>query len=125
MLTLPCSVRIFVYTLPTDMRCGFNRLSMLAGSMMGKDPYSGHLFVFFNKYGDRCKILLWDRNGFCLWYKRLEKGTFARLNSPDSGTIELDITRLTLILEGIDLAKIKKRKRYIHKMPQIPLINQK
>ena len=122
MLTFPCSVRIFVYSLPTDMRCGFNRLSMLAENIMGKDPYSGHLFVFFNKYGDKCKILFWDRTGFCLWYKRLEKGTFQKLTcSGGKSAIEVDISKLTLILEGIDLSRVKRRKRYIRKMPQIAL----
>ena len=117
MLTLPCSVRIFIYTRPTDMRCGFNRLSMLADSMMNKDPYSGHLFVFFNKRGDKCKILFWDRTGFCLWYKSLEKGTFERLSySSGKSAVEVDISKLTLILEGIDLSRAKRRKRYFRKM---------
>ncbi len=116
MLTLPSSVRIFIYSESVDMRCGFNRLSMLAESMMQKDPYSGHLFVFFNKYGDKCKILFWDRTGFCLWYKRLEKGTFEKIKSADNNsTFEVDISELSLILEGIDLSRVKRRKRYIHK----------
>jgi transposase len=68
MLTLPGAVRIFIYTQPTDMRCGFHKLSMLAEHFMQQDPFSGHLFVFFNQYGDKCKILFWDRTGFCLWY---------------------------------------------------------
>jgi hypothetical protein len=68
MLTLPSSVRIFVYTQPADMRCGFNKLSMFANYIMGQDPFSGHLFVYFNKRGDKCKILFWDRTGFCIWY---------------------------------------------------------
>jgi len=71
MLTLPSAVKIFVYTQPTDMRCGFNKLSMLAESFMRADPFSGHLFVFFNKSGDKCKILFWDRTGFVTWYKVL------------------------------------------------------
>ena len=122
MLTLPCSVRIFIYTQTTNMQCGFNRLSMLAESVMGEDPYSGHLFVFFNKRGDKCKILFWDRTGFCLWYKRLEKGTFEKLTcSRGKSTIEVDISKLTLVLEGIDLSRVKMRKRYIRKMPQIAL----
>jgi len=115
MLTLPSSVRIFIYSESVDMRCGFNRLSMLAESVMHKNPFSGHLFVFFNKYGDKCKILFWDRTGFCLWYKRLEKGTFERLTVCSNNTVEVDISELTLILEGIDLSGVKRRKRYIHK----------
>ena len=113
MLTLPSSVKIFIYTQPTDMRCGFDKLSMLTESFMHKDPFSGYLFVFFNKYGDKCKILFWDRTGFVIWYKRLEEGTFERLpNKNKISTIEVDVAKLTWILEGIDLFKARRRKRY-------------
>ena len=119
MLTLPCAVKIFVYTQPTDMRCGFNKLSMLAASFMRADPFSGHLFVFFNKPGDKCKILFWDRTGFVLWYKVLEEGTFEKLRaSPGIASLEIDIGKLTWILEGIDLFKSRRRKRYERKMQQ-------
>ncbi|MCK4997988.1 MAG: IS66 family insertion sequence element accessory protein TnpB [Anaerohalosphaera sp.] len=113
MLTLPSSVKIFIYTEATDMRCGFNKLSMLTESFMLKDPFSGHLFVFFNKRGDKCKILFWDRTGFIIWYKRLEEGTFERLKaSPGKASLEVDVSKLTWILEGIDLFKSRRRKRY-------------
>jgi len=113
MLTLPPSVKIFIYTQPTDMRCGFNKLSMFAESVMCKDPFSGHLFVFFNKFGDKCKILFWDRTGFCIWYKRLEEGTFEKLKtSPGQAYLQVDVCKLTWILEGIDLFKARRRKRY-------------
>ena len=117
MLTLPSSVKIFIYTQPADMRCGFNKLSMLTESFMLADPFSGHLFVFFNKVGDKCKILFWDRTGFVIWYKRLEEGTFEKLKSPPGRTsLEIDISKLTWILEGIDLFKTRRRKRYYRKM---------
>jgi transposase len=113
MLTLPSSVKIFIYTQPTDMRCGFGKLSMLAESFMQNDPFSGHLFVFFNKYGDKCKILFWDRTGFVIWYKRLEEGTYEKLNyPPKTSSLEVDVARLSWILEGIDLLKARRRKRY-------------
>ena len=113
MLTLPSSVRIFIYTQPADMRCGFNKLSMFANNIMGQDPLSGHLFVYFNKRGDKCKILFWDRTGFCIWYKRLEEGSFERISNPSKTTsLEIDMTTLSLILEGIDLSNVKQRKRY-------------
>jgi transposase len=116
MLTLPPSVKIFIYTQPTDMRCGFNKLSMLAENFMRQDPFSGHLFVFFNRYGDKCKILFWDRTGFCIWYKRLQEGTFERLpHPPGAAALEVDVARLTWILEGIDLFKTRRRRRYEHK----------
>jgi len=113
MLTLPSSVKIFVYTQPTDMRCGFNKLSMFAANFMGHDPFSGHLFVYFNRRGDKCKILFWDRTGFCIWYKQLQKGTFQKPCKPgNSPCLEIDITNLSLILEGIDITRAKHRKRY-------------
>jgi transposase len=116
MLTLPSSVKIFIYTQPADMRSGFNKLSMLAESFMLKDPLSGHLFVFFGKSGDKCKILFWDRTGFVVWYKQLEEGTFEKLPCEKNNTsIEVDVAKLTWILEGIDLFKTRRRKRYERK----------
>lgn len=116
MMVLPASVKVFVYTQPTDMRCSFNKLSMLAEHMMKQDPLTGHLFVFFNKLGDKCKILWWDRTGFAIWYKRLEEGTFERLPAPSDVTaFEIDMAKLTWILEGIDLFKARRRKRYERK----------
>lgn len=116
MLSLPSSVKIFIYAQPTDMRSGFNRLSMLTESFMLNDPFSGHLFVFFNKAGDKCKILFWDRTGFVIWYKRLEEGIFEKLKYPSKKhSIEVDVAKLSWILEGIDLYKARRRKRYKHK----------
>jgi len=116
MLTLPSSVKIFIYTQPADMRSGFHRLSMLAESFMLKDPLSGHLFVFFNKSGDKCKILFWDRTGFVTWYKQLQEGTFEKLPCENNkASVEVDIAKLTWILEGIDLFKARRRKRYERK----------
>lgn len=95
------------------MRCGFNKLSMFAETIMQKNPFSGHLFVFFNRRGDKCKILFWDRTGFVLWYKSLEKGTFQTIANPAGElSLEIDITKLSLVLEGIDITKAKHRKRY-------------
>ena len=117
MITLPASVKVFVCTQPTDMRCGSNKLSMLAEHVMHQDPLTGHLFVFFNRPGDKCKILWWDRTGFAIWYKRLEEGTFERLSGPDQVTsLEIDMAKLTWILEGIDLFKTRRRKRYERKI---------
>jgi len=88
--------------------------------MKGQDPFSGHLFVFFNRRGDRCKILFWDRSGFCLCYKRLEQGVF-RLprHSADTNSLEVNIAELSLILEGIDLGSVKRHKRYVHVPSQV------
>ena len=113
MLTLPSSVKIFVHTQPTDMRSGFDRLAMLAETVMQADPLSGHLFVFFNKPANKCKILFWDRTGFVLWYKRLEEGTFRlpRVRGEDASG-ELKASELAMMLEGIDLKSIKRGKRF-------------
>jgi transposase len=95
------------------MRSGFNRLSMLTESFMLNDPFSGHLFVFFNKEGDKCKILFWDRTGFVIWYKRLEEGSYEKLKyPPKTSSLEIDVAKLSWILEGIDLFKARRRKRY-------------
>ena len=116
MLTLPSSVKIFIYAEPTDMRSSFNKLSMLTESFMLRDPLSGHLFAFFNKTGDKCKILFWDRTGFIIWYKQLAEGTFEKLPcEKNKSSIEVDIAKLTWILEGIDLFKARRRKRYERK----------
>ena len=113
MLTLPSSVKIFIYSQPADMRSGFNKLSMLTECFMQKYPFSGHLFVFFSKTGDKCKILFWDRTGFIIWYKQLQEGTFEKLPcEKNKSSIEVDIAKLTWILEGIDLFKARRRKRY-------------
>ncbi len=114
MLTWPPTVRIFVSTQPTDMRRSFDGLAMITGEGMGQGPLSGHLFVFFNRRGDRVKIMFWDRSGFCIWYKRLEQGVFrlpqSIVNMPNP---EVEIADLSLILEGIDLSSARRRKRFV------------
>lgn len=111
MLSLPPSVQIFVAAEPADMRCSFDGLSARVTELLEKDPFSGHLFVFRNRIGDRVKILYWDRSGFCLWYKRLEKGTF-RFPAVVAGAVEMEAAELALILEGIDLQGARRQKRF-------------
>ena len=113
------AVRIFVCTKPADMRKSFDGLSGMVQEFLGQDPLSGHLFLFFNKRRDRAKILFWDRDGLLIIYKRLEAGTFQKLDPTSrteqgSGTagLELSVTDLTLILKGIDLTSARRRKRY-------------
>ena len=111
MLSLPPSVRIFVCLRPTDMRRSFDGLARMASEVMEQDPLSGHLFVFRNRRGDRVKILYWDKDGYALWYKRLEAGVF-RFPEAEGGRIEVSSSDLALVLDGIDLASVKRHKRY-------------
>jgi transposase len=115
LLALPASVRVFFATAPCDMRRGFDMLEAMVRESFGDDPLSGHLFVFRSRRGDRLKILWWDRDGYVLWYKRLEKGTFRMAaNSAPAGSarIELDRRTLTMLLEGIEPANVKKTRRF-------------
>ena len=107
MLTLPPSVKVYVSTDETDMRKSIDALSLLVQEVLKKDPFSGHLFVFCNKRGDKIKILYWDRNGYCLWYKRLERGVF-RLPKVQAKVFMIMPNELNLLLEGIDLTDKKR-----------------
>jgi transposase len=111
MLTWPTSVRVFVYRRPTDLRRSFDRLAAMVQEVLHEDPFSGHLFVFVNRAADRVKVLLWDRSGFWLLYKRLEQGRF-RLPEGNGEVLTIDPVKLSLILEGIDLAGARQQKRY-------------
>jgi len=111
MLNLPPSVRIFISTVPADMRRSFDGLAAMTEQILKEDPFSGHLFVFRNKRGDRVKVLYWDRSGYCLWYKRLEKGTF-RFPERHETSVEVDAAELALLLEGFDLSGARRAKRY-------------
>jgi transposase len=111
MLSLPSAVRIFVCLAPVDMRRSFDGLSALAEQVAGASPLSGHLFVFGGRRGDRVKILYWDRDGYALWYKRLETGAF-RFPAGDGASRELSAADLMLLLEGIDVAGVKRSKRF-------------
>ena len=112
MLMLPPSVRIFLAVQPADMRRSFDGLAAMTREVIGRDPLSGHLFVFGNRKGDRVKILFWDRSGFCLWYKRLEEGVF-HFPASDGHSVEVEGAELALVLEGIDLAGARRRARFV------------
>jgi transposase len=108
MFTLPASVQVYVCQAATDMRKSFDSLAALVTESIRCDPLSGHLFVFFNRPRNRTKILFWDRSGYCLYYKRLETGTF---RVPADATV-FSLAELTLVLEGIELAGSRRRKRF-------------
>ena len=106
-------VRVYLCTSPTDMRKGFDTLAALVREELRHDPLSGHLFLFVGRRRDRLKILYWEKDGYALWYKRLEQGTF-RMPVVKNGTthVELKASELAMLLEGIDLRSIKRRKRF-------------
>jgi transposase len=107
------STRIWLATAPADMRCSFDRLAELAAAVTGDDPFSGHLFLFRSRGGDRLKILYWDRDGYALWYKRLEEGTFKLPKvEPSQRSVQLRASELAMLLDGIDLRSVKRTKRY-------------
>jgi transposase len=112
MLTLPPSVHIYVAAEPTDLRKSFDGLSLRVREVLRHEPLSGHLFVFFNRRRDQVRILFWDRSGFCVLAKRLERGTFRW--APDKGAVVvvLEAAELALLLEGIDLAGARRRPRW-------------
>ena len=114
MLTLPPSVKIYVCAEPVSMHKSFDGLAGMVRDTLGQNPMAGHLFVFRSRRGDKLKILFWDRNGFLLFYKRLEKGTFRLPSSAraDQRGIEIEAPELALMLEGIELAGAKRRPRW-------------
>ena len=111
MLSFPAAIKVYLCTVPCDMRRSFDGLSMLAEHVIGWNPYAGHLLVFSNRRTDRVKILYWDRDGWAIWYKRLEVGTF-QFPFAETGRKELAAWELAVLLEGIDLRQGKRRKRY-------------
>jgi transposase len=113
MLNFASSLRIFLHARPTDMRKSFDGLCGLVRSELRADPLDGSLFLFVNRRGDRIKMLWWDRDGLALFYKRLESGTFEMLRSEnDAAAVELDATTLAMLLGGVALDSVKRRKRY-------------
>ena len=113
MLSPTKSTRIFVCTEPTDMRKSFDGLCGLVSDTLGQNPLSGALFLFCNRRRDRVKLLYWDGDGYALWYKRLESGTF-QLPSAQEGAnqVVLSQAELAMLLDGIDLSNIRRRRRY-------------
>jgi transposase len=113
MLSLPPQLRVFLCTRPTDMRKSFDGLLALAQEHLARDVLQGGLFVFVNRRRDRVKILTWEGDGLSIYYKRLEVGTFQiPAGAARAAGLELDATELSLLLSGVDLASVKRRKRY-------------
>jgi len=102
MISLGSNVKIYLCTGHTDMRKGVNSLSLLAGSLLPGAVSSGAVFVFRGKSADKIKILMWDGQGFCLFYKCFDRGKFIWLKSDDAGHISITRAQLSMLLEGVD-----------------------
>ena len=114
MILLPASVRVYLCLSPCDMRESFDSLHALARDHLELDAYAGHLVVFASRRRDRVKVMYWDRDGFAIWAKRLEEGTYAIpvAESADERRREITAQELGAILSGIDLQQAVRRKRY-------------
>ncbi|RMD60434.1 MAG: transposase [Planctomycetota bacterium] len=113
MLPVDSRLRVWLYRQPTDMRKSFDGLAALARHALGQDPLSGELFCFVNRKRTYMKLLYFAGDGFCLWAKRLERGRFeVRFEPPAKQPI--DLATWQLIVEGIDLASVRQRRRYHH-----------
>ena len=113
MLNFSHQTRVFLFLEPVDMRKSFRGLCMLAESVLKEDPASGHWFAFIIRRRDRLKLLGWDGQGFWIWYKRLESGLFEKPATRANRTqMEIDVTQLSLIINGIDLRSAKRKRRY-------------
>lgn len=105
--------RYFVYTSGCDMRKGYDGLSGLVRNEFKKDPLCGDVFIFLSKQRNKIKLLHWQGDGFCIYAKRLEKGTFEiPKDKVNAVTIEITPQQLQFILDGILLSSVKKRVRY-------------
>ena len=112
MLSLPGELAIYACTEPVDFRKQHDGLVALVRDRLAGDPFDGSIFVFFNRRRDRIKLLVWDRNGFWLWYKRLERGTYERLRASDASRLALSRAELSMLLDGIALGEGRKRRHF-------------
>jgi transposase len=114
MIHLPASVRVYLCLTACDMRKSFDGLHQLVRDYLQLEAFAGHLFVFTSRRRDRLKILYWDRDGFAVWSKRLEEGTYAipLSGSAEEQRREITAQELGALLSGIDLSQAKRRKRY-------------
>ena len=115
MIAISAHTKVYLAKDAADMRKSFRGLITLTEAVLQQEPASGHLFVFLNRRQDLMKILYWDGTGFCIWYKRLERGSFQRppaIAGEERPEVELSTAQLSLILEGIDLTSARQRLRF-------------
>lgn len=124
MLSLPPAVRIWLAAEPADLRKSFDSLAALVREGLRVDPLSGDIFVFRNKAADRIKLLVWEEDGYAIWYKRLEAGRYRFPKSPEAHPrIEIHAADLVMLLAGVDLASVKRGKRYHRPVARPPIEN--
>ena len=111
MLMLSSAVRVYVALQPVDLRKGFDGLAAATRQIIEQDPLSGHAFVFFNRRRNRVKVLVWQRTGYLVLYKRLERGRFRvpRGGSDRERSVQLDGASLLMLLEGLDVHPMARR----------------
>ncbi len=120
MLTFPATVRIWLATEPVDMRPSFRGLSGVVREHLADDPLSGHVYCFINRRRAMLKLMVYDRAGFWIYYRRLSRGRFQLpATVPGQRKVQLDATMLGLILDGIDLNSVKRRVRYRHPVAEV------
>ena len=114
MLTVPQHVRVFVVDESVDFRKSCDGLAAVVSSVLSQDALSGHVFVFFNRHRNRIKLLVWERNGYWLHYKRLERGTFEGMKRIGASSTHVECTahELHLLLRGVDLQNVKYRRHF-------------
>lgn len=124
MLMLPSNVKLFAALHPVDFRKSFDGLAAIVDGELGMEVQSGHVFVFLNKRATQIRLLFWERDGLCLVAKRLEAGTFRRVQSEGGATthMEIEAAELLLLLEGIDVSSMKRRKRYARGQEDAPKV---
>jgi len=113
-ILLPRAVRVYVATQPVSLRRSFDGLSNEVRAVLGRDPLSGHVFVFLNRRKNQVKLLVWTRGGFTIIHKRLERGkfAFAQQVTSDAQSVELDAHELSMLLEGIDVSRARVSSRW-------------
>ena len=107
MITLPVGCRIYLTLEPINMHASFDKLALLVEEVIQQSPLNGHLFVFRNRQRDKLKAILWDRNGFSIYYCRLEKGRF-KIPKAENDCVELSQEDFGLLLDGIDISKLQR-----------------
>jgi transposase len=118
MLTFPANVRLFLANNAVDGRKSFDGLSAVVTGQFHLEPMDGDLFIFLNKRGTQVRMLFWDRDGLCVFAKRLEVGTFRRVRQAegDAMHVEIDAVDLSMLLDGVEAKTVRRRKRFQRKI---------